>query len=68
MIEKKAADLQKADMLVAKDGQEYEVVDVVPGMGGPRYPYLILTRVSDGRRLEHDTAFDSYSTTYSVKN
>ena len=66
-IEVKAEELKVGDVIVAKQGgRRYEVVEVCSGMGGPRYPYLVLKQ-SDGEKAEHDTAFDSLSATYTVE-
>ncbi len=63
-VEKTSRELVVGDVIVAKQGgKEYEVVKIVPGMGGP---YLTL-KAANGAKVEHDTSFDSYSATYTVR-
>lgn len=66
--EVKASELEVGNVIIAKQSKnEYTIEKISVGVGGSKTtPYLIL-RDSKGDKQEHDTSFDSYSATYTVK-
>lgn len=66
-VEKTREQLRIGQILVAKQGgKRYEIVGIMPGLNGKHFPYLSL-RGEDGKSVEHDTGWDSYSATYTVE-
>lgn len=66
-IEKKANQLEVGDRIVGKNGgRKYDIVELMASMKGFEFPYLTL-RSEDGKKIEHDTAFDSESATYTIE-
>jgi hypothetical protein len=59
-------ELKVGDILIGKVSQKrFLIKDIIPGMGGSRFPFLVLE--CDGVKYEHDTSFDSYSQKYTVE-
>jgi len=65
-----AKDLQVGMILVGKDSQKrrFEIINVIPSMGGRNHPYLTMKVVVTGETVEHDTSFDKFSATYTVEH
>jgi len=47
--------------------QKYEITEIMPGPGGQNFPYLTMKIVGKLNEVEHDTGFDSRSSTYTVE-